>query len=354
MAITYFQPEVWAAALLGVLDKSLVFAGSPCVNRDYEGEISAYGDTVRITSISDPTISTYTKDTNLSAAEALTDAQQLLYIDQAKSFNFQIDDIDKAQVRNNGALLDEAARRAGFGLRDKADQFVAAKMTGSAGNTLGVVDATTATNVYDALIVPAGVKLDEANVPEEDRWMVLDPATFGKLRLDGRFIKVNESGDNRALRNGYVGEAGGFRLYKSNNAPAAARSISGTVTVATTAATLTHATAGTFSQADVGLTVAGTRITGGSKIASVNADGTVATMDTAGASAGTTTDIVLSGAQKVAVAGSSIATSFAEQIVEVEAYRPELRFGDALKGLHVYGAKVTRATGLVVAAVKTA
>lgn len=353
MAITNFIPEVWSASLLSVLDKNLVYAGSACSNRDYEGEISAFGDTVHITSISDPTISTYTKDTNLSDPEALTDAEQLLVIDQAKSFNFQIDDIDKAQARNAGALMMEASRRAGFKLRDAADQLVAARLAVGAGTALGVVDATTSTNVYDQLIVPAGVALDEADVPEEDRYLVIDPATHGKLRLDGRFIKVNESGDSAGLRAGFVGQAGGFRIYKSNNAPAAARAISATVAVATTAATLTAA-AGTFSQGDVGLTVAGTRITGGSKIASVNADGSVATMDTAGATNGTQTDTVLSGAQKIAVAGSTIAHSFAEQILEVKAYSPEKRFGDALKGLHVYGSKVTRSTGLVVAAVKTA
>lgn len=38
------------------------------------------------------------------------------------------------------------------------------------------------------------------------------------------------------------------------------------------------------------------------------------------------------------------ATTFAEQIVKTEAYRMEKRFSDAVKGLHVYGAKVTDGT----------
>lgn len=46
--------------------------------------------------------------------------------------------------------------------------------------------------------------------------------------------------------------------------------------------------------------------------------------------------------------GHSMATSFAEQIVKTEAYRPEKRFADAVKGLHVYGGKVTRPDGLVI------
>jgi N4-gp56 family major capsid protein len=46
------------------------------------------------------------------------------------------------------------------------------------------------------------------------------------------------------------------------------------------------------------------------------------------------------------------ARSYAEQVVETEAYRPERRFADALKGLHVYGGKVVRPEALAVAHVK--
>ena len=48
-----------------------------------------------------------------------------------------------------------------------------------------------------------------------------------------------------------------------------------------------------------------------------------------------------------------MATSYAEQINSVEAFRMEKRFADALKGLHLYGAKVVRPEALVVASVKT-
>lgn len=46
------------------------------------------------------------------------------------------------------------------------------------------------------------------------------------------------------------------------------------------------------------------------------------------------------------IAGHSVAVSYVEQILEVEAFRPERRFSDAIKGLHVYGAKVVRPTAL--------
>ena len=353
MAIDKFIPEVWAARLLSKLSKSLVFGG--VVNRDYEGEIRAMGDTVHITSITDPTLLDYTKDTDITAAQALTDADTVLVINQAKAFNFQLDDLDRAQVKDAGALMSEAANRAAFVLRDKSDQVIAAQMSLDVddANALGVVDGTTAANVYDKLVVPAGVKLDEADVPTEDRWLIVSPAAYGKLLLDSRFVKVNESGGN-ALRNGIVGEAAGFTIYKSNNVPAAARAITATVTVATTAKTLTAA-AGTFTNGDIGLTVAGTRITGSAgKIVSVNAAGSVATMDTDGATIGTQTDTVLAGAEKYAYAGSSVAGTYAEQIAKVEAYRMERRFADGLKGLHLYGYKTVRPTGLVIASVKTA
>lgn len=350
MAISNFIPEVWSATLLATLDKALVFGSSSVVNRDYEGEISSFGDTVHINSIADPTITPYTKDTNLSDPQALTDSEQLLTIDQANSFNFQIDDIDKAQVRNAGALMGEASRRAAFGLRDAADKRIASRMALGAGNALGKVDGTTATNVYDTLIVPAAVKLDEANVPEEMRWLILSPAAYGKLQLDSRFIKANESG-NAALHNGVVGDAGGFRIFKSNNAFQANRS-SLTITTVSGNKTITAA-AGTFNQGDVGLTITGTGVGSTNYIVSVSADGSSALTNVNSSASATVTDGAISGGGQLAYAGSSIATSYAQQILEIEAYRPEKRFADALKGLHVHGEKVTRGSALVVASVKT-
>jgi hypothetical protein len=349
MTIQYFQPEVWAANLLQVLNKSLVFAGIGC-NRDYEGEIAQYGDTVHIGSISDPTIGTYTKDTDITV-QALTDADRTLTIDQSKYFAFEVDDIDTRQVRNGGGVMTEAARRAGFGLADAADQFLVQKMLvgAASANALGVVDATTATNVYDKLVVPAGVALDQQNIPTEGRWLIIDPASYGKLLLDTRFIKVNESGTSDGLRNGVVGRAGGFMIAKSNNAFQANRALA-SVTTVSGAKSLTGV-AGQFNQGDVGTSVAGTGVGASAKIVSVSADGSVATTDT-NSTASAAVTVTLSGGGQVAVAGSTIGTSYAEQINQVEAFRMEKRFADGLKGLHLYGGKVVRPEALVVASVK--
>src|SRR5690348_16449492 len=110
MAITLFQPTIWSAQILSVLEKELVYGSSICSNRNYEGEISAYGSSVKITQIGTPTVGDYTKDTDMTT-QVLTDSQLQLFIDQSKYFNFEVDDIDMAQVRNGGALMAEASEK---------------------------------------------------------------------------------------------------------------------------------------------------------------------------------------------------------------------------------------------------
>jgi hypothetical protein len=51
-------------------------------------------------------------------------------------------------------------------------------------------------------------------------------------------------------------------------------------------------------------------------------------------------NIVVSGNVHKCIARSKRAIAFAEQLSEIDAYRPEKRFADAVKGLHLYGAKV--------------
>jgi hypothetical protein len=64
VSVDTFKPEVWSAVLLASLKKRLVFGS--LVNRDYEGEIADYGDTVTINSVSRPTIGTYVPGTTTS------------------------------------------------------------------------------------------------------------------------------------------------------------------------------------------------------------------------------------------------------------------------------------------------
>jgi N4-gp56 family major capsid protein len=219
VSITRFRPEIWSANLLVGLRKALVFAGPGVVNRDYEGEISEAGDTVRITSISDPTVATYTPNSTTITPEELTDAQRTLLIDQCKYFAFKVDDVDLRQAKGN--VIPQAISRAAYKLADVVDQYVAGLYTGVAtANALGTISVTAATptDAYDKVLVPLKVKLDEANVPTDGRYVIIPPWFHGRLLLDGRFIKLNEAGDGgQALRNGMVGRAAGFDVLVSNN-----------------------------------------------------------------------------------------------------------------------------------------
>lgn len=276
MAITEFIPEVWAAELLSSLKKAQVYAQAGVVNRNYEGEIAQSGDTVHITSISRPTVADYVKDVTVIAPETLTDAQRALVIDQAKYFAFEVDDIDMRQAKSGGALMTEAATEAAYALSDLVDQRVAGLYTqADAGNAISTTAITSAALAVTGLI-NLGVKLDQANVPTEGRWVVVPPWYYGLLLQSDLFVRVDASGTDNALRNGIVGRAFGFDVLKSNNAP------------------------------------------------------------------------LVTGDDYAVMAGYPGAITYAEQITKVEAYRPESAFSDALKGLHLYGTKVIRPTGLAV------
>jgi len=276
MTLNNFIPQIWAARLLQNLNEAHVFAG--LANTDYEGDIKNVGDTVKINANGRVTIGSYTKNTDMSAAETLTDAQTTLVIDQADYFNFQIDDIDRAQQKPK--VMDEAMREAAYGLAREVDTTLAgihtatpaANKVGADGSSakLGLV-LTAGSALYDYL-VDLKVILDENNCPDDGRrWVVVPAWAHGALLKDSRFINATEMG-NTIRSNGLIGKAAGFNVHLSNNVT------------------------------DDGQSVKTYRI----------------------------------------IAGHPMAVSFAGQINGVEAYRPELRFADAVKGLHVWGYKVVR------------
>jgi hypothetical protein len=276
MSLNEFTPEVWSGAVLLSYEKALVFAA--LADREYEGEITGFGDRVHINSISDPTISNYVKDNDINSPEALNAADQVLVIDQAKYFNFQVDSID--QVQNKPKALVAGTRRAGYKLADTVDQFMAALYTqasasnaiGSEGSPVTPTANTAGTAMYEYLVT-AGKNLNISNAPTEGRWAVLTPAAYALLQLDNRFVANGTPANMDVVTNGLVGRAAGFDIYMSNN---------------------------------VAKPTANYRM----------------------------------------LFGVREAWNFASQITEMRAYQPEKRFADALKGLMVYGGKVTRPDGL--------
>jgi len=217
MALTNSQVTIFARELQSSLKKALVFAGPMAVNRNYEGEIRQTGDSVRIRSISRPTIAAYSKNVTTITPETLTDAERTLLIDQANYFAFEIDDVDMAQVQNGGGLMTEAALESAYGLADVADLYVAGLYTGAdAANKITTTAITTGALAIEGLVA-LKTKLDNANVPKQGRYVILPPWYVGKLLLASAFTSLADSGTSDALRNGFIGRAFGFDILESNN-----------------------------------------------------------------------------------------------------------------------------------------
>lgn len=223
MTVRNFVPEIWSSRLLVAVRKQLIYAGPTVVNRDYEGDISEAGDTVRITSVSRPSVGTYVPGTTVITPEKLTTGQRTLVVDQSKFWAFSIDDVDKRQAK--GGLVPQAMSEAAYALADTVDQYVAGLYTQiQTANFLNVqgspIDTyTTPTDAYDKVLVPLRTKLTRASVPTAGRYAIVSPEFYASLLLDSRFIKVNESGTSDGLRNGLVGRAATFDIYESNNIP---------------------------------------------------------------------------------------------------------------------------------------
>ncbi|MBQ9131239.1 MAG: P22 coat protein - protein 5 domain protein, partial [Clostridia bacterium] len=146
MSIQNFVSTVWSENLYQALDKQYI-AVANC-NRDYEGEIREKGSTVRICGIEDVNISDYIKNANMSYPEILADNYRDLVINQAKCFNFQIDDIDRAQ--STPRLMEAAMKNAANALANDADRSIYSLFS-QAGKTITSNDVTS-DNIIDLLI----------------------------------------------------------------------------------------------------------------------------------------------------------------------------------------------------------
>jgi hypothetical protein len=213
MALENFVPAVWASSLFVRLRKNLVHAA--VVNRDYEGEIREYGDQVKINEIGAIAVTDYSKNTDMNVA-TLSSAQKTLIIDQAKYFNFSVDDIDKAQTKPK--VIDGAMGEAGYAIGDVVDQHLAGLYT-QAGNTVTALTVSVG-NVLQNLS-NMQLALDEANVPNEGRFLPVPPwyhqylvmATSGAVSATA----VPKVFDDSMIVNGFVGQLFGFNLLMSNN-----------------------------------------------------------------------------------------------------------------------------------------
>ena len=291
---TNFMPAIYSKKVLNFFRKASVVEA--ITNTDYAGEISAYGDSVKV--IKEPTITVHQYERGADvAATALTDTEVTLVVDTANAFKFIVDDIETSMSHVN--FKEVAASSAAYALRDAFDAGVIATMfaglsasspdhilggdtTASAAS--GVLSGTDAMGLQHAGTDPLDILarmarlLDDQNVPEEGRWVVAPPTFYEELSQSGsKLLSVDFNGGQGSIRNGLVssGKLRGFSMYKSNNIAAP-----------------------------------------------TNADGKL-------------------------LAGHMSAVCTAQTITSTEVIRDPDSFGDICRGLHVYGAKVLRPEALV-------
>lgn len=222
-----FIPEVWSGKLLVKFYAALSL--NEIANTDYEGEIKDVGDKVYIRTIPTITISDYTKGMTLSVENPQSTATELT-INKAKYFNFICDDIDKYQ--SDIKLMNEWSNDAGMQMKITIETAIWADIYSSADSnnygttaglktgafnlgTTGAPIAITKTNIIDYLIDLETV-LDEQNVPEENRWVLIPPFVCGMI-MKSDLKDASMTGDSQSIiRNGRLGKIGNFALYRTN------------------------------------------------------------------------------------------------------------------------------------------
>ena len=272
MAINDFISTVWSETLYSELKKEYV--GVANCSRDFEGEIKAQGDTVKINGITGVTTFVYDKNTDFSETlQTLDSTATTLEITQARAFNFQIDDIDRAQ--QNPKLMQHAMSEAAAALADRADRFVYGLYSQiEQSQTMDHTGVTT--YMIPDVLLSVREKLMKANVPGSAELSLEVPPVVATRILKSRMLRSSDN--TEAITKGYIGTYLGFKVNVSNNIYA------------------TSDDEGIFYKC---------------------------------------------------YARTGRAITFAEQLNSVEAYRPENRFADAVKGLHLYGAKIVYPKELV-------
>jgi len=291
-----FMPELYSKKVLNFFRKASV--AEAITNTDYAGEISAFGDSVKI--IKEPviTVDQYERGGSITAT-TLTDNEVTLVVDTANAFKFIVDDIETSMSHVN--FKEVASSSAAYALRDAFDTGVIAKLfagvpASSPNHILGSDSATDlaagtfdgtgnldigyASGEHDPIDVLSHMArlLDEQNVPEEGRWFLANPEFYEQLvQTSSKLMSVDFNAGQGSIRNGLVssGKLRGFDMYKTNNIAA-----------------------------------------------TTNAAGKC-------------------------IAGHISSTCTAQTIINTEVVRDTASFGDIVRGLHVYGAKVLRPEALV-------
>lgn len=223
-----FIPEIWSGKLQVKFYKSTVLG--EITNNDWEGEIKGMGDTVHIRSIPTITINNYSKGQTLTT-ETPTSTPIDLSIDKGKYFAVVVDDVDvvQADVKLMDIFSNDASEQMKIAVdNDVLNNVAADAAAANKGPTAGAISGDinlgdtgapihiTVNNVLEK-ILDVGLVLDEQNVPEDGRWMVI-PSWMAPLLKNSDLKQAYLTGDDTSpLRNGKIGMIDRFTLFVSNN-----------------------------------------------------------------------------------------------------------------------------------------
>lgn len=236
-----FSPTIFSQRVLNFFRTASVVEG--ITNNDYYGELGSYGDTVRIILEPTITVSAYTRGQAVTS-QALVDNEITLEISQANKFQFQVDDIEAKISHVNWEAL--ATGSATYALKNAYDQEVLTYMSNNAksGSYLGDTGANGSIETFATLAAAVAVPitvgfavgqvdplnllsrlalvLDENEVPEEGRYVVVSPRFMELLaRTDSKLLSTDYNQGEGGLKNGLAmsGKLRGFSIYKTNNCP---------------------------------------------------------------------------------------------------------------------------------------
>lgn len=233
-----FIPEIWSGKLIEKFYNSTVLAAIS--NTDYEGEIKNQGDKVKIRTKPTVTIKTYRADGALELERPVGSVVNL-NIDKGQYFNTILDDVMDVQSDLNAMSMwaDDAAEQMKIvidtdvllGLLNTATALnrglTAGRISGDVnlgvtGTPVTVVARSPAAGQVEIIdiILRLGQVLDEQNIPETGRWLVI-PTWASTMIKQSELRQAYLSGDATSmLRNGRIGMVDRFTLYSSNLQPA--------------------------------------------------------------------------------------------------------------------------------------
>ncbi|MBD5402142.1 hypothetical protein HDR58_05010 [bacterium] len=210
-----FIPELWSKKLNSMLEKNCVMM--QCVNRNWEGDIKQQGDTVKIITPADVTVSTLTGDS--IAYSSLTPTSMDLEINQKKFFAFKIDDV--AKVQSNADIMEAHLNNAKKAIEEVQDSYLLAMHTDVVeDNTVGTESSPIVLNkstIYEYFVkLSLALKNSDAVYAGVRPWVVINPNIEAYLLQSPEFISAYKVADE-TLREGSIGRIAGMDVLVSTN-----------------------------------------------------------------------------------------------------------------------------------------